>query len=362
MLERMNRTTRISVAAGLAILIAVVGFAIWGGSDEPVTSTTLAGDAAAEVSETDSTTTSSSSTTTLAEVPVDEAVWPLTGESSGSTDTTSVPVLIAKIDNTPSSRPQTGLAAADVVFDVLVEGGVSRLLAVYQSQLPVEVGPIRSGREVDSKLIEPFGALFAYSGGQDFVVSRIRSVSTDVGLPRLGDAAYYRSPDRPAPYDVVLRTADVVEVESTGLASGLLFGDLADGAGETATEISVNLSNFNEVDYQYADGSYARSIGGTPHVDEREGQIFTENVVVIFVDVLSTGRQDSSGAAVPDYDVVGSGEAIVFRDGRALEGSWVRSSTGDMFAFVDGQGEPISLAVGRSWIEVVPNGRPATWK
>lgn len=233
---------------------------------------------------------------------------------------------------------------------------------MYQSQLPVEIGPVRSGREVDPKLIEPFGALFAYSGGQDFVVSRIQSVSSDVGLPRLGDAAYYRSPDRPAPYDVILRTADVAGLNSTGLAGGFLFGDLADGAGEAAIEVSISLSNFNEVAYTYADGSYARSIGGTPHVDDREGQIFTENVVVVFVDVLSTGRQDSAGAAVPDYDVVGSGPAIVFRDGRAIEGSWVRSSTGDMFAFVDSQGEAISLAVGTSWIEVVPNGRPATWK
>lgn len=305
----------------------------------------------------DTTTTS----TSLPPVLVDRAVWPLTGLSTDGVDATAAPVLIVKIDNTASSRPQSGLAGADVVFDVLVEGGVSRFLAVYQSNIPDEIGPVRSAREVDPKLIEPFGALFAYSGGQDFVVTRLRSVATDVGFPRLGEAAYYRSADRPAPYDVILRTADVVETESLGLPTALLFGDLPDGADVPATEISLNLSNLNEVGYVYANGSYERSVGGEPHLDETDERITAMNVAVVFVDQLPTGRTDSAGSPVPDYDVVGSGSAAIFRDGRVIEGTWQRATTADLFAFVDQDGNQISLAPGTTWIEVVPNGRPASW-
>ncbi|MBK5267352.1 MAG: DUF3048 domain-containing protein [Acidimicrobiia bacterium] len=300
--------------------------------------------------------------TTAAEIPVDQEVWPLTGLPTGGEDATTAPVLIVKIDNTPSSRPQAGLAAADLVFDVLVEGGISRFLAVFQSSMPEEVGPVRSAREVDPKLIEPFGALYAYSGGQDFVVSRLRSVATDVGFPRLGEAAYYRSTQRPAPYDVILRTADVVDTEHSGLSSGLLFGDLPGNVGQPATDISLSLSSMSEVGYLFTNGSYARSVGGEPHRDEAEGPISVTNVVVVFVDVVATGRTDSAGTAVPDYDVVGSGSAIVFRDGRVIEGTWQRSTSADLFALLDGDGEQIPLAPGTTWVEVVPNGRPTTWK
>lgn len=300
--------------------------------------------------------------TTVAEVPVDQEVWPLTGLPTGGEDATTAPVLIVKIDNTSSSRPQAGLASADLVFDVLVEGGTPRFLAVYQSSVPDEVGPVRSAREVDPKLIEPFGALYSYSGGQDFVVSRLRSVATDVGYPRLGEAAYYRSPERPAPYDVILRTADVIDTEHGGPSTGLLFGDLPGDVGEPATDISLSISNLNEVGYLFTNGSYARSVGGEPHRDATEGPISVTNVVVVFVDVLATGRTDSAGAAVPDYDVVGSGAATVFRDGRAIEGTWQRATSASLFAFLDGDGEQIPLAPGTTWIEVIPNGRPTTWK
>lgn len=335
----------------LLFLVLALVFAACSSADE-TTTTSEAGIAG------DSTTTTS---TTVPPVLVDEAVWPLTGLPTDGADATAAPVLIVKIDNTPSSRPQAGLAMADLVFDVLVEGGVSRFLAVFQSAVPEEVGPVRSAREVDPKLIEPFGALFSYSGGQDFVVSRVRSVATDVGFPRLGDAAYYREADRPAPYDLMVRTADVMDTETLGLPTALLFGDLADGAGEAATEISLSLSSLNEVAYAFADGVYQRSVGGEEHLDAAGDRVAASNVAVVFVDLLPTGRTDSAGSPVPDYDVVGSGAAVVFREGRAIEGTWQRATSADLFAFVDGSGAQIPLASGSTWIEVVPNGRPFSW-
>ena len=331
----------------LLAFLLVVGACSSG--DEPTTTTqaAIAGD--------------TTTTTSLPPVLVDQAVWPLTGLSTDGVDATTAPVLIVKIDNTVSSRPQSGLAGADVVFDVLVEGGVSRFLAVFQSNVPDEIGPVRSAREVDPKIIEPFGALFAYSGGQDFVVTRVRSVATDVGFPRLGDAAYYRSADRPAPYDVILRTVDVLDTESLGLPTALLFGDFPDSVGAPATEITLSLSNLNEVGYIYANGGYERSVGGEPHLDATDERITATNVAVVFVDQLPTGRTDSAGSPVPDYDVVGSGIAAVFRDGKVIEGTWQRSTTADLFAFVDENGNQIPLAPGTTWIEVVPNGRPASW-
>lgn len=344
----------------ISLLLVVLLFIVaCGGDDEATSSSTTVDGGPSTLS--DETTTTSTTTTTMAPVAVDEASWPLTGLPSGDEDVLAAPVVIAKIDNTPSARPQLGLEDADIVFEVLVEGGVARLLAVFQSNIPVEIGPVRSGREVDPKIIEPFGAMMAYSGGQDFIVSRIRAVSADVGLPRLGDAAYYRAPDRPAPYDVVLRTSDVIDTQVGGLENGFLFGELEASPKVPALEVIVSQSNFNEARYAYEDGQYLRSIGENPHEDTNGDQIVATNVVVLFVEVLATGRTDSAGAAVPDYDVVGSGEVIVFRDGVGIEGTWNRASTSDMFAFVDPEGVPIPLAPGNTWVEVVPNGRQVSW-
>lgn len=344
----------------LLIVLALVAAAC-GGSDESASTTSTTEPPV--VAET--TTTSAeevTTTTTLAREPVAN-VWPLTGlEADDDIDVGAAPVIMAKIDNTPSSRPQTGLAAADIVFDVLVEGGVSRFIAVYQSDVPDEIGPIRSGREVDSKLIEAFGGMFVYSGGQDFVVNRLRAAATDVGFPRLGDDAYYRATDRPPPYDVIVRTSDIIDTEVSGFEGTLFFGDMELPAGEVATEVSISMSNFNQVSYVHEGDAYLRFLGGDPHLDRTNEQIATQNVIVLYVNVLSTGRTDSSGSPVPDYDVVGSGEAIMFRDGRAFPVTWNRDSTADLFRFFDADGVELALAPGKTWIELVPTGRSVDWK
>ena len=336
------------------------------------------------------TTTTTSSTTT---VPEFGFVWPLTGLPA-ELDPADAPVLVAKIDNTSNSRPQLGLGQADMVIEVPVEGGIPRLLAFYQSTIPDEIGPIRSTREVDAKLIAPFGSLFASSGGQGFVLSDVRAVATDIGFDVLGSEAYYRDPDRPSLYDVILRTADVPELavsasradsdsayadkedpettETTGppradIGEWLVFGDPP--TGEQALTVTVSQSSLNQVEYRYsvADGGYLRFHRDVAHETEQTGtlpaqQVVANNVVIIYVPVLSTGRTDSSGSPVPDYNVTGSGEALVFRDGVGVPGTWERGSEDQFFRFFALDGEEISLAPGTTWIELTPNGRSVEWQ
>lgn len=300
--------------------------------------------------------------------------WPLTGRPAG-TDPSAEPILVAKIDNTSRSRPQLGLGEADLVVEVLVEGGIPRLLAFFQSSMPTEIGPIRSAREVDPKLLAPFDALFAVSGGQGFVVSAIREIATDVSHDRLGTEAYYRADDRPSLYDLILRTEDAFDQadESTESPSAdidnewLRFGPGTDG--EPALTISVSQSALNQVEYRYsqADDGYLRFHGDLPHEtvsaeSDEPTQIVANNVVVIFVSVLPTGRTDSSGSPVPDYQVTGEGDVLVFRDGVAVAGTWERSDDDEFFRFFDAAGDELLLTPGTTWIELTPNGRTVVWQ
>lgn len=341
------------------------------------------------------TTTTTSSTTT---VPQHQHVWPLTGLPAES-DPADAPVLVAKIDNTSNSRPQLGLGEADMVIEVPVEGGIPRLLAFFQSSIPDEIGPIRSTREVDPKLLAPFSSLFASSGGQNFVLSDVRAVATDIGFHVLGSEAYYRDPGRPSLYDVILRTADVPQlaISATGsdsdsdsayadkedpeiteasdaagstraeLDEWLVFGDPP--AGEQALTINVSQSSLNQVEYRYsaADGGYLRFHRDVAHETEQAGtpatqQVVANNVVIIYVPVLSTGRTDSSGSPVPDYNVTGSGDTVVFRDGVGVSGTWERGSEDQFFRFFELDGDEIALAPGTTWIELTPNGRSVEWQ
>ena len=347
------------VGLPILLLLAVVAVVLSGGDDTPPP-TTITTVAAAPIPEVTTTTTTEATTTTIVAEPT---TWPLTGlEATGEVD--EAKVLIAKIDNTSNSRPQLGLDSADMVIEVVVEGGVPRLLAFFQSDIPPEIGPIRSAREVDPKLVEPFGALMAHSGGRGFVLRSIGDVTTDVGHPSFGSAAFYREPSRPGTYDLILRTADIMDSAPPDAPSTdwLTFGDVPEG--EQALSVELQQSNANTVNYRYSAsaGGDLRFFGDTPHEAQDAGQLVAANVVVVYVPVINTGRVDGAGSPVPDYEVTGSGTAVVFRDGVAVEGTWQRASTAEFFTFLDAAGEEIPLAPGVTWMELTPLGRSLEWQ
>lgn len=344
-------------AAAVLVLLVVVVIVAGSGDQLPDTTTTSL------PTTTTSSTTSTSITTTTTTVDVAE-IWPLTGLSVEE-GTPTVPILAVKIDNTPDARPQEGLEMADVVFDIPVEGGISRLLGLYQSRLPPEIGPVRSVREVDPKLLAPFGAFLAYSGGNDAVVNSLREVAVDLGDPVLGTLAYRRVADRHAPYDLMLDPeAALATVEDANGTAGswLPFGDSS--AGDFARTVEIKSSNLHEVVYGYSavDGGYLRFHRSQPHLAASGDQIVAANVIVLVVKQLQTGRTDSSGAPVPDFDVLGSGPAVVFRDGVALEGRWERGRSADFFRFFDSSGNEINLAAGTTWVHLVPEDRTYEWR
>ena len=366
----MIKSVALVVAFSLVLLAC-------GGDDEVADSTVPT-----ETIPSTTTTTLAEETTTTTMAAVALNVWPLTGRER-ATVAPIQDVLIVKIDNTSNARPQVGLEKADMVIEVLVEGGVARMLAFFQSSMPAEVGPVRSAREVDPKLIAPFGALMAHSGGQGPVISAVRQVSGDVGHPSLGSEAYFRQSGRPGTYDLILRASDVLGSDSPDATDTewLTFGEAPGKDDHVSLALSMTLaqSSAHTVNYRYSqsEGGYLRFLGEAPHLvlgpgetyanrnAAEEGanpQLVAANVIVVLVPVINTGRTDSAGSSVPDYDVVGSGVAVVFRDGVAIQGSWERSNTSEFFRFVDPDGHEIPLAQGTTWIQLTPLGRSLKWE
>ncbi len=359
----VRRRWIIAAAVGALVVVLVLFVVLTGGEPEAgPTTTTGTVSTTATTAGAGTSTTSTTSTTT---VPGAAVVWPLTGIGSDEEQITQ-PVLAVKIDNSSTSRPHAGLEEADLVFDVPVEGGISRLLAFYQSRVPDEIGPVRSIREVDLKLLPPFRPLFAYSGGIPKLVGSVASVAIDVGDPLLGPAAYRRDPDRPAPYDLMLDPIAALEARldaPPGTGPWLRFTDSPiDGQPAGTVEIDASVRHQPMYGYSAADGGYLRFHGRQPHTTESGDQLVAANVIVLFVDQLDAGRTDSSGAAVPDFEVVGRGDAVVFTGGLAVEGRWERGRVTDFFRFFDDSNRELGLAPGVTWIHLVPRGRSVTWR
>jgi hypothetical protein len=344
----------------LSLLLCLVAAACSGAAaaPDPVTLTTP------PVLVPDSTTTTTPPTTTTSTtVPAATTTVnpgppaPLTGLTGEVSDQQ---VLIAKLSNAPKGRPQAGINEADLVMEVLVEGGIGRWLAVFQTSYPETVGPVRSLREVDPKLVAPFDARFLSSGGQWSIRQALGRVAVDEGDGRID--GYRREIDREYLYSLMYDTENLPDLGWDGEVEPLLDFDISTPVGgEDATEIEVRMSRMNDLAWTFDHGRYFRSQDGDESVDADGLQISADSVVVLWVDTIDTGRVDAAGSAVPDYTVTGSGEATVFRDGKAFAAEWERPTEEEFFRFLDENGEIIALAPGRTWLHITPLSGRVDW-
>lgn len=286
------------------------------------------------------------------------AIAPLTGLPGG--DATQR-VVIAKISNSRKARPQAGIDEADLVIEVVVEWGVGRWIAIYQTEFPDIVGPLRSVREVDPKLIEPFDARVLHSGGQAHVREAISGVGVDEGNGRI--PGYYREAGRPPVYDLMYNFGLLPEDGWVGSVEPVLtFDSWIPAGGVAATTIDVAMSAVNILAWEYGGAAYERHQSGVKSLDADGAPVTADTVVVAFVEQIDTGRFDSAGGAVPDFVVTGTGEAVVFRNGRAFTGTWQRPSTSEFFRFFQPDGREITMDPGHTWIHVTPETGRVDWR
>jgi hypothetical protein len=302
-------------------------------------------------------------TTTPTPTPEPEPiVWPLTGVQVA--EALARPALAVKIENSDAARPQTGLNAADVVWEQVVEGGITRFVAVYHSTVPPEIGPIRSVRPMDPGIAGPLRGLFAFSGGQGPFVDAVSAAGLQVVSLESGAGGYYRT-GRAAPHNiyadptVLLGQADAAHTA----APGGEFVFAAEGeqptavtAGTPANVLDLRLSPIGRPSWRWspADGRWLRSERGVPALEADGTPLLAVNVVVLRVDVVTTPFTDAIGTHVPETVMVSSGEALIATGGRTVAATWSKASGGEPVVLTGADGRPIRLAPGNTWVELVP--------
>ncbi|MFC7407012.1 DUF3048 domain-containing protein [Georgenia alba] len=296
--------------------------------------------------------------------------WPLTGALIDGRPTPR-PALSVKIENSDDARPQSGLEDADLVFEQMVEGGTTRFNAVFHSVMPGTMGPIRSIRPMDAAISGQFGGLLAFSGGQGAYVRRAIQAGLQVMSLDAGSPGFYRAGHRYAPHNVYGRPRAFLRAANGSPESPsndiLEFAREADGAtaadhGERAGTVRVSFPSANPGWRWTPDARTGRGVGagawrrtedGAAQSSEDGKAVLASNVVVLRVQVEMTGARDAAGAQVPETILQGEGDAVVFSRGRAVEAAWSKGGPTRPMQLTRG-GEPVLLAPGPTWIELLP--------
>lgn len=288
------------------------------------------------------------------------------GDGSGSGEPTGQdgaagPVLGVKIDNVRPARPPTGVEDADVVYVERVEAGLSRLLAVYVGEPPSLVGPVRSARESDLELLRQFDRpTLAYSGAQ----AKLRPLIDRSGVKALpqGEApdAYVRDADRLAPHNLYLRPGSIDgpgpdgDLGDVSAQTGFRFGARpAGGTADTAHSVRYPAARF-DFSWSAAEDRWLISMDGVRSTTAKGKALGAPTVVVQYVKITDSRFGDKWGNVTPYTETVGSGTALVLRDGRAYDARWERQDPQDGTDFTTRDDEPLPFARGPVWVVYAP--------
>lgn len=298
---------------------------------------------------------------------------PLTGLPVDNPDVLNRRPLMIKVINAPASiRPQNGLMAADLVWEHLLSGGVTRFSAIYLSQDPDHVGPIRSLRLVDFELTRIYRTITVYSGmaqGTLDVLHKDNFMTRHAfgGVSPCPALCRFPEPGKPLEHTLyadigALRKQAVVENRDTtpDPVYGMAFSQSVPVGGTVLSSITIDYRQTSvEWDYNATTGRWLRSQDGAPHFDKTTNtQISAANVAIIEDDhieqpVVSPGYWGPENYAFA-VNLIGSGRMILFRDGQYFEGEWRRANREDPLTYFDTQGNILPFKPGNTFINLVP--------
>jgi hypothetical protein len=293
---------------------------------------------------------------------------PLTGELVDPSVIERTPMAVV-IENHPDARPQSGYPDADLVFETLAEGGITRTLAIFHSKSPNEIGPVRSARPYFVEWAKSLDTTFAHVGGSADAISLISRLGvSDLNQFSFG-SYFWRVNSRYAPHNVYTSVEKLIAAaKSAGYGLNKKpkeFSFKTDVSAESRPaeqNISISFSGPDFlVGYKYSKdaNSYLRSVGGYPHKDSVSGsQLTVKNIVVLFTSIVPS--RSSAGEQAVDIATTGTGIGYLFQDGKTINIKWSRSGNG-YYKLTDASGVEVKFNPGQTWFEVVPSGNSVTY-
>ncbi|OGE33984.1 hypothetical protein A3C59_05430 [Candidatus Daviesbacteria bacterium RIFCSPHIGHO2_02_FULL_36_13] len=298
--------------------------------------------------------------------------------------------LAVMIENHSESRPQSGLTSADVVYEAVAEGGITRFMALFYCNLSdIQVGPVRSARTYFLDWLGEYDALYAHVGGAntpgpaDALGQIIKYKVKDLNQFSIGFPVFWRDYQRlghpvATEHTMYSTTQKLWEIGAkrgwTATASGQLSWDKSftpwkskdDKAGGQVSKIEVNFwesQSGYQVDWEYDStaNAYKRKNGGDSHMDLNNNTQLVSKVVVVQFQKESHANDGYPGNVHLLYGTTGTGKALFFQDGNVVEGKWTKQSRTSRTKYTDSTGKEIQFNKGQIWIQTVPEGSEVTY-
>ncbi len=280
-------------------------------------------------------------------------------------------VLAVKIDNTRNAQPQAGVAAADLVYIEEIEYGMTRLAAIFSSTIPARIGPVRSARITDIDLLGQYGSpAFAFSGAQRKLWPALAAAPfIDVSANKVPQD-YSRDSARRAPYNyffdaqtALTRVKGVSKAKDMGFtfAQAIPSGGSPAASAELTWPSSTLKFHYNPIRDQYAvqlngeRASVEKSVEG-------DGKVWVDTAVIQLVKQTQSVYFDKGGGNTPHVETIGSGEAIIMRNGQLFHAKWSRPDSQSGTTFTDAAGNPVPFHPGHTWIALYSKDRVVTVK
>lgn len=346
-------SSAIRMAACLVVAATAIGACGGGGATQVPAASTL------PTTTVEPTTTTEATTTTT--IPLPKA--PLTGLPTADQAVFSRPAIVAKIDNHPAARPQSGLIEADIVFEENVEAW-TRFAAILHSQGSDPVGPIRSGRTQDVELVSALNnPLFVWSGGNPAVTKLINNsplVNMSPFAKGMG-GAFYRAPEKGSPHNLFTNTSKVWELGAgrggipTPLFEYRSEADVINGDDVVGVKVSMDGDMRASWEWDPSVGRFMRMLDGKRHNDPNGNLVNTDNVIIM----VCIYRRSQIESRSPEAQTTGSGAVWVLTNGKIVEGTWSRPDSVSPWTLTDNVGNPIKLTPGRTWVELIREGQAA---
>ena len=306
------------------------------------------------------TTTTSTLANTTTTAPAHHRVAALTGLPDPSATTKRRSALTIKIDNTQEAHPQYGIDHADVIYEEIVEGGITRLAAIFNSRLPAKVGPVRSVRRTDREIVYPLGGLFAFSGGAAYALQSIATAPVKTFDQSNAGGAMFRDLARPPPHNLFANAVALMKLGGKIHSPRALFTYVPTSApalGAPVGSFSVNFASGYATSWQWntKTRSWDRSIFGRADFTADGTRLSPANVIV-----MSVNYKGGVGVEGSEAQLTGSGVVEVFSDGRLQKGKWFRSKIQLPTAYRSNSGTVINLRPGQTWVELLATSENVT--
>lgn len=277
-------------------------------------------------------------------------------------------VVSCMINNIDVAMPQSGLSYADIMYECVVEGGITRLMGIFQDYKDIpKLGPVRSARHYYVDYSNEYDAIYAHFGQTKYAVSEMEALHTNElsGLSALGGVVYYRDNSRVAPHNAYTDGKKIVkgikkakfEKKNTMTEPRFTFNmeqeelTAEDAKNAPVVKLTFNAYSHPYFEYHKKDGLYYRFQYGTKHIDDQTGkQLAYENIIIQFA-----GYSNIDKKGYQDLALVSSGDGYYITEGKRVPITWEKNSKSEFTNFYTADGNALKVNPGKTWITVFPD-------